>query len=200
MNLDDLLATPVMAILRGYSPDRTVELAEQAWELGIGAVEIPIGHPSQVPALRAAVLAGRERGLPVGAGTVLTLEQVTAASEAGAAYTIAPGLDLQVLAASLAAGMPHLPGVATATEVQRAVRSGCTWVKAFPASVLGPAWFREMRGPFPDLRTVATGGVDAHIAPQYLAAGARVVAVGSALSDPAQLELLAGLVANARRD
>jgi 2-dehydro-3-deoxyphosphogluconate aldolase/(4S)-4-hydroxy-2-oxoglutarate aldolase len=147
-----------------------------------------------VPSLAAAVRAGRERGMPVGAGTVITPEQVAAASAAGAAYTVAPGLDGVVLAASLAAGMPHLPGVATPTEVQQAVRAGCTWVKAFPASVLGPAWFRELRGPFPRVRTVATGGVDGHTAPQYLAAGASVVGVGSALSDPAQIELLAALL------
>jgi len=194
MTLDNLLATPVMAILRGYDPDRTVELAAQAWDLGIRALEIPIGEPDQLPSLEAAVRAGRERGMPVGAGTVLTPDQVAAAAAAGAAYTVAPGLDVAVLAASLAAGMPHLPGVATPTEVQQAVRAGCTWVKAFPASVLGPAWFRELRGPFPRVRTVATGGVDGHTAAQYLAAGASVVGVGSALSDPAQIELLAALL------
>jgi 2-dehydro-3-deoxyphosphogluconate aldolase/(4S)-4-hydroxy-2-oxoglutarate aldolase len=194
MTLDNLLATPVMAILRGYDPNRTVELAAQAWDLGIRALEIPIGEPDQLPSLEAAVRAGRERGMPVGAGTVLTPDQVAAAAAAGAAYTVAPGLDVAVLAASLAAGLPHLPGVATPTEVQQAVRAGCTWVKAFPASVLGPAWFRELRGPFPGVRTVATGGVDGHTAAQYLAAGASVVGVGSALSDPAQIELLAALL------
>ncbi len=192
--LDDLLATPVMAILRGYDPARTAELAHRAWDLGIQAVEVPIGEPGQVPSLVAAVQAGRERGLPVGAGTVITPEQVAAAAAAGCAYTVAPGLDVAILAASIAAGMPHLPGVSTPTEVQQAVRAGCTWVKAFPASVLGPAWFRELRGPFPRVRTVATGGVDALSAPQYLAAGASVVGVGSALSDPAQVESLAKLV------
>ncbi|MGI8335655.1 bifunctional 4-hydroxy-2-oxoglutarate aldolase/2-dehydro-3-deoxy-phosphogluconate aldolase [Actinomadura scrupuli] len=186
-----------MAILRGFDPQRTVELAQRAWDLGIGAVEVPIGDAGQLPALEAAVLAGRERGLPVGAGTVLTPEHVSAAADAGAAYTIAPGLDVAVLTASVAAGMPHLPGVATPTEVQQAVRAGCSWVKAFPASVLGPAWFREIHGPFPGLRLVATGGVDGHTASQYLAAGARVVAVGSALADPTQLDLLAAL--NTRR-
>lgn len=192
--LDALLATPVMAILRGYDPQRTVELASQAWDLGIRAVEIPIGEPDQLPSLAAAVRAGAERGLPVGAGTVITPEQVAAAAGAGAAYTVAPGLDTTILAASLAAGMPHLPGVMTPTEVQVAVRAGCAWVKAFPASVLGPAWFRELRGPFPGVRAVATGGVDGHSARGYLDAGAKVVGVGSALADPEQVELLAALV------
>jgi Entner-Doudoroff aldolase len=183
----------LMAILRGFSPDRTAELAMRAWDLGIAAVEVPIGLPNQVPALVAAVHAGAERGLAVGAGTIVTTSQVHVAAEAGAAYTVSPGLDLDVLAASAAAGLPHLPGVATATEVQRARAAGCGWVKAFPASSLGPAWFRDIRGPFPDVRYVATGGIDAHTAQEFLAAGASVVAVGSALADPTQLELLAKL-------
>jgi 2-dehydro-3-deoxyphosphogluconate aldolase/(4S)-4-hydroxy-2-oxoglutarate aldolase len=90
--------------------------------------------------------------------------------------------------------MPHLPGVATASEIQRALAAGFVWLKAFPATALGPAWFRAMRGPFPTVRLVATGGIDAHNAQEYLSAGALVVAVGSALSDPAQVDLLASLV------
>lgn len=183
----------VMTILRGLSPDETVDLANRAWDAGIELLEVPIGTPEMVPALAAAVKAGAERGKLVGAGTVVTPEQVRVAAEAGARYTVAPGLDLTVLAASLAAGLPHLPGVATATEVHQARRAGCTWVKAFPAAALGPAWFRAIRGPFPDIHYVATGGITAETAGQFLAAGAQVVAVGGALSDPAQLTLLSAL-------
>ena len=183
----------VMTILRGLSPDETVDVANRAWDAGIELLEVPIGTPEQVPSLAAAVKAGAERGKLVGAGTVVTPEQARVAAEVGARYTVAPGLDLTVLAASLAAGLPHLPGVATATEVHRARRAGCAWVKAFPAAALGPAWFSAIRGPFPDLRYVATGGITAETAGQFLAAGAQVVAVGGALSDPAQLTLLAAL-------
>lgn len=183
----------VMAVLRGRPPAETVELATRAWDLGIDIVEVPIGHPDQVPSLVAAVRAGAERGLTVGAGTIVSVEQVWVAAEAGARYTVAPGLDLDVLAASRAGDMPHLPGVATATEVQRARAAGCGWVKAFPAAALGPAWFSAMRGPFPDLAYVATGGMSARNAPAFFDAGARMVAVGSALTDPEQVEMLAAL-------
>ncbi|NEB81742.1 bifunctional 4-hydroxy-2-oxoglutarate aldolase/2-dehydro-3-deoxy-phosphogluconate aldolase, partial [Streptomyces sp. SID14478] len=105
------------------------------------------------------------------------------------------GLDAAVASASVAAGLPHLPGVATATDVQAARALGLTWLKAFPASVLGADWFRAMRGPFPEVPFVATGGMDAGNAAAYLSAGARVVAVGSALEDPAQLASLAELLA-----
>ena len=113
---------------------------------------------------------------------------------AGAAFTVAPGFDAQVMAASEAAGLPHLPGVATPSDVQGVLKAGGHWVKAFPATALGTEWFRAMRGPFPDVRIVATGGMDAHNAREYLDAGARMVAVGSALADPDQIPLLAELL------
>jgi Entner-Doudoroff aldolase len=184
----------VMAILRGFPVARTVELAQRAWDNGITAVEVPIQSPQAVDALAAAVAAGAERGFGVGAGTVTAVEQVRQAADAGAVFTVAPGLDERVAAASAHAGLAHLPGVATATDVQRAVALGLHWVKAFPAAVLGTAWFAAMRGPFPQVRFVATGGMDAGNAAEFLAAGASVVAVGSALEDPEQLDRLAAVV------
>ncbi|MBV2364640.1 bifunctional 4-hydroxy-2-oxoglutarate aldolase/2-dehydro-3-deoxy-phosphogluconate aldolase [Streptomonospora nanhaiensis] len=180
----------VMAILRGLSPQETVAVATRAWDLGITVVEVPARDPQGLEAMRATVRAGAERGLAVGAGTVVDTEQVRAVAAAGAAFTVAPGFDPEVMAASEAAGMPHLPGVATPSEVQAVLRAGGRWVKAFPASVLGPEWIRALHGPFPDVRVVATGGVDARNAPDFLKAGAALVAVGSALSDPDQIPAL----------
>jgi 2-dehydro-3-deoxyphosphogluconate aldolase/(4S)-4-hydroxy-2-oxoglutarate aldolase len=197
MTFEEIFTGRVMAILRGLPPEETVRLARVAWDLGIESVEIPIGLPAQVPALVAAVAAGREVGRLVGAGTVVTVEQVAAAHAAGAAYTVAPSFDEEVLRASAEAGLPHLPGVATPTELRRAMMSGCRWVKAFPASSLGPSWFRDVRGPFPHVKLVATGGITAQTARLFLDAGASVVAVGSALSDPDQLPALADLIAHA---
>ncbi|RLP88319.1 2-dehydro-3-deoxyphosphogluconate aldolase [Micromonospora sp. BL4] len=185
----------VMAILRGLPVAETVRLAGRAWDLGIDVVEVPVATADAVPALRAAVEAGGERGRVVGAGTVLGVEQVAAAADAGAAFTVAPGLDLAVADAAAARGLPHLPGVATPTEAQQALRHGLTWLKAFPAIALGPAWFRAVAGPLPQLRFVATGGLDAGNAGAFLDAGVRVVAVGSALADPDQLDRLSELVA-----
>jgi 2-dehydro-3-deoxyphosphogluconate aldolase/(4S)-4-hydroxy-2-oxoglutarate aldolase len=187
----------VMAILRGLPERETIELASRAWDLGIDLVEVPVQTPDAVPVLRATVAAGAERGRSVGAGTVISLEQVAAVAEAGATFTVAPGLDPAVLAASVAAGLPHLPGVATPTEIQVALRHGVTWLKCFPAIALGPSWFKAIPGPFPQVQMVATGGLDAYTAPDFLAAGARAVGVGSALADPAQVDLLAEIVKSA---
>ncbi|CAO1654246.1 Bifunctional 4-hydroxy-2-oxoglutarate aldolase/2-dehydro-3-deoxy-phosphogluconate aldolase [Salinibacterium sp. NYA9b] len=195
-SLDQLFeGQPLMAILRGFGVERSVALAQTAWKLGIDSVEVPIQSDEDVEALRAVVAAGKELGKSVGAGTVVTLEHVRQAADAGAAFTVSPGFDLDVVRASFEAGMPPLPGVASATEVQTAQAAGLTWVKAFPASLLGTSWFGAMRGPFPAMRFVATGGMDAGNAGEYLTAGAKVVAVGSALADETQLPRLAELLA-----
>ncbi|WP_320064161.1 bifunctional 4-hydroxy-2-oxoglutarate aldolase/2-dehydro-3-deoxy-phosphogluconate aldolase [Micromonospora sp. RTGN7] len=188
----------VMVILRDLPPQETVRLANRAWDLGIDVVEVPVRTPEAMDALRAAVVAGRERNRIVGAGTVFSPARVRQAASAGAAFTVAPGLDLAVADAALSYGIPHLPGVATPTEAQRARDHGLIWLKAFPAVSLGPRWFTAVVGPLPELRFVATGGIDAGNAADFLAAGVKVVAVGSALSDPTQIDRLAELARGGR--
>lgn len=185
---------PLMAILRGLGESKSLAMAQQAWDLGIGLVELPIQTEEDVRALRSVAAAGQRRGHLVGAGTVVTLEHVEQAKAAGASFTVSPGFDLAIVDASTKAGMPSLPGIATASEVQLALSSGLTWMKAFPSAVLGSAWFKAMAGPFPQARFVATGGMDSTNAAEFLNAGAHVVAVGSALEDPEQLPRLAGII------
>lgn len=181
---------PFMAILRGFDRERTLALARTAWDHGIRCVEVPVQSEEACATLEAVAHEGSTRGYPVGAGTVTSPERVERARRAGARFTVAPGFDPEVARASADAGLAHLPGVATATDVQAVERFGLTWMKTFPASVLGPGWLRALHGPFPGARFVATGGMDADNAAEYLAAGAAVVAIGSALQDPAQLNRL----------
>jgi Entner-Doudoroff aldolase len=182
---------PLMAILRGMGVERSIRLAETAWDLGIDSVEVPLQTEADEDALRALVERARARGKSVGAGTIITPAQVAVAVDAGAAYLVSPGIDPAVVRAAQDAGIPILPGVATPSEVQLAVSLGLTWLKAFPATWLGAGWFRHIRGPFPQVRFVATGGLDAANVEEFLDAGVRVAAVGSALEDAAQLERLA---------
>jgi Entner-Doudoroff aldolase len=179
-------AAPLMAIVRGMGVERSLTVATTAWDLGIDVVELPIQTPEDIEALRVVARAGRERGKVVGAGAVVSVEHVRQAAGAGAEFTVCPGFDLEVVAASSDAGMPAMPGVATASEVQLALKEGLTRLKAFPASVLGTAWIKAMHGPFPQARFVTTGGMNAANAGEFLRAGARVVAIGSALQDPSQ--------------
>jgi 2-dehydro-3-deoxyphosphogluconate aldolase/(4S)-4-hydroxy-2-oxoglutarate aldolase len=182
--------TRVLVIMRGLGAEASLALAEQVWAVGVTALEIPLQQPADEDALRLVSAAARERGLSVGAGTIVDVEQVERARRAGAAYTVSPGLDRAVVQACLDAGLPTLPGVATASEVQQARALGLNWLKAFPAGPLGPGWIKAMHGPFPQARFVATGGVSVDTASSFLDAGARVVALGSALGDPADLKPL----------
>jgi 2-dehydro-3-deoxyphosphogluconate aldolase/(4S)-4-hydroxy-2-oxoglutarate aldolase len=190
---------PVMAILRNMDPQRSVELASKAWDLGIDLVEVPIQSPNAIASLAAVAKAGAERGKPVGSGPIVSEEQVLLSAELGVAFTVAPGLDADIVKLCRSAGLSHLPGIATPSEIQLAVRLGCSVVKAFPASVLGTGWFRAMRGPFPAVSFVATGGIETSNAADFLDAGAVTVAVGSALADERQLDLLTEIITSRRQ-
>jgi Entner-Doudoroff aldolase len=159
-------------------------------------VEVPVRSDADLAALREVAAAGAARGLPVGAGTVLRPEQVAPARAAGAAFTVSPGVDAEVIAASLAAGLATLPGVATPSDVQRCQRLGLSWLKVFPAAALGAGWIRAVLAPYPGARFVATGGVTLDNAASFLDAGAAAVSLGSALTDPTRLDALTGLVAH----
>ena len=188
---DGLSTATVLAILHGTDPAGTVRLCRQAWALGITMVEVPIRAEGDLDSLAAAIAAGRAENHTVGAGTVTSPELVRQVADLGAAFTVAPGLDERVAEASMSLGLDHLPGVATATEIQRALALGLRWQKAFPATVLGPEWFAAMRAPFPMARFVATGGITTANAHSYLDAGAAAISLGSAFAHSPDEEIRA---------
>jgi len=191
----DFFRIPVLAVLRGLSLTESVRLSERAWDAGVQHVEIPIQTADAVPVLKAVAEAAAERGLVVGAGTVTNLEQLDAAEKVGVAFTVSPGFSPEIVAESVRRGIPHLPGVATATEILQARALGLRWVKVFPASILGPNWAKSMKGPYPDMNFIATGGVTALNAPDFLSSGVSVVGLSSSFGDDAQLELVRGIIA-----
>jgi 2-dehydro-3-deoxyphosphogluconate aldolase/(4S)-4-hydroxy-2-oxoglutarate aldolase len=176
---DDFFRVPVIAVLRGLTPGEAVRSATRAWDAGVRHVEVTIETREAVRTLAAVASAAAERGVAVGAGTIISFEQLDAAASANASFTVSPGLDEGILQQSIRRGMPHLPGVATASEILRAKALGLSWLKAFPASLLGPEWVKAMKGPFPDVQFVATGGMKAATAGTYLAAGVSVVGLSS---------------------
>ena len=186
----------LMAILRGMTPEATVAMCEIAWNAGINLVEIPIQSASAVESLRAAVSAGSARGFDVGVGTVLNVEQIDVAVACGATFAVSPGFDSLIAKACAESGLPLLPGVASSSEISSALRMGFVWLKAFPAAQLTSRWITAQLAPFPQVRFVATGGMDGENAQEFLAAGARIIAVGSALGNPLQLVALTDLLAS----
>jgi 2-dehydro-3-deoxyphosphogluconate aldolase / (4S)-4-hydroxy-2-oxoglutarate aldolase len=128
-------------------------------------------------------------GLAVGAGTVLTPEQAERAVAAGARFVVSPGFDEEVAAKCRELGVPVVPGIATATELMRALRAGLDTVKLFPAEPLGGLrTLRALAAPFPGMRFVPTGGIDSYRMAAYLADPAVLAVGGSWLATPAHLE------------
>jgi 2-dehydro-3-deoxyphosphogluconate aldolase / (4S)-4-hydroxy-2-oxoglutarate aldolase len=149
---------------------------------GIACIEITFRHPSAPGAIR---YAREVDGLLVGAGTVLTTEQAESARAVGAAFGVAPGTNEEVVRASDALGLPFFPGVATASEIERALDLGRTVVKVFPAAqVGGPAFLRAVSATYPDVGFMPTGGIDAANVSDYLAVPSVVACGGSWLVRP----------------
>ena len=183
-----LLHARVVAILRGTPAERAIEIADRVWDTGLGIVEVPLQDRASAAVLELLVKRGRARGELVGAGTITTVARLEEALALGAEFTVAPGTHPAVIAASHAQRVPHVPGVATASDIQTAIDLGCHYLKAFPAVLLGPTWFRQMAGPFPDVTFVATGGVTGDNAATFFDAGVRAVGIGTAIADPTELE------------
>jgi 2-dehydro-3-deoxyphosphogluconate aldolase/(4S)-4-hydroxy-2-oxoglutarate aldolase len=175
----------LVAVLRRVQPRSTLlRLVDELAEAGVRVFEITLDAPEGADDLAAvrAPLAGRPERHDVGAGTILRHDQLEAAIAAGADFGVAPVLDLAILGGALAAGLPFVPGAMTPTEMRGAWQAGATFVKLFPASAVGPAMVRELRGPLPEIELIPTGGVDASNVAAYLAAGAVAVGIGSAVT------------------
>lgn len=185
-----------MAIARGITPETAPALADALATGGIGAFEITLNDPVDRALRGIEAVAARSSGLEVGAGTVLTMEAAQSAIDAGATFLVMPHTDPELVAWAAARGMAALPGAATPTEILAAWRAGAAAVKVFPASSLGPAFVREVRGPLPGIPLVPTGGVTADTAGAFVAAGAIAVGLGSWLVGDGEP---AGVTGRARR-
>jgi 2-dehydro-3-deoxyphosphogluconate aldolase/(4S)-4-hydroxy-2-oxoglutarate aldolase len=164
--------------------DRVLALVDELADAGARIFEVTFDDPAAGAAVSACAhrLARRADGpFLVGAGTIRSLEQLQAAIRAGAAFGVSPTFNRGVVGEAISARLPFIPGAATPTEVEAAWQAGATFVKVFPASSLGPSFIRELRGPMPEVETIATGGIDAGNARQFLDAGAVAVGIGSAL-------------------
>jgi 2-dehydro-3-deoxyphosphogluconate aldolase / (4S)-4-hydroxy-2-oxoglutarate aldolase len=190
----------VLAIVRKSDPAAAHTAATDLLDAGVRAVEISLTTPSALD-----VIGDIEPpdGTFLGAGTVLDAATAVAAVRAGASFLVTPTLDPQVIAAGRRYGVPVVPGVATPTEALRALAAGADLVKLFPASAWAPGVLRDVLAALPQLSLVPTGGVGLADAPDYLAAGAVAVGLGSALSAGAgplqeQVTALLGRLAAAR--
>ncbi len=179
--LAELRHRKVLAIIRTDGPDRALECIHTLVDAGITALEVSLTTPGGVEAI-AKARSEYDPSILIGAGTVVTPAQAdeVAAAGAGAGFAVTPAIT-RGAHRSVELGLPLLCGALTPTEVVAALDLGATAVKIFPAKVYGPSYLRELRAPLPDAPLIAVGGVDAQTAPEYLAAGALAVGIGSPL-------------------
>jgi len=174
-----LVTSPVVAVIRGVTSELEKTLT---WLMSVGvrAVEVTTNTPDWQQGVGLAISQGFAQ---VGVGTVVTEDHVQQAHDAGATFTVAPGLNARVALACRAQGLIHVPGVMTPSEIQAALGMGISTLKLFPAGPLGIDYLRALRAPFNEVRFIPTGGVSLASASDWIAAGAFAVGLGGALTE-----------------
>jgi 2-dehydro-3-deoxyphosphogluconate aldolase/(4S)-4-hydroxy-2-oxoglutarate aldolase len=191
----------VVAIGRRIDPARVADIIDGLAGGAVRAFELTLNEP-EADALRsieAAAVHAAGMEMAIGAGTVLSIEAARRALDAGATFLVMPHTDPELVAWACGRGVPAFPGASTPTEILAGWRAGAAAVKLFPASVVGPRFLREFRGPFPDIPLVPTGGVTADTAGDYIRAGAVAVGLGSWLIGDGTASGIAGRAAQVTR-
>jgi 2-dehydro-3-deoxyphosphogluconate aldolase/(4S)-4-hydroxy-2-oxoglutarate aldolase len=182
-HLRQVLDCGIVAVVRSPDSRQLVEVVRALADGGVSVVEITMTVPNALDVVRQVRQALGDRVL-LGAGTILDPETARAALLAGAEYLVSPTVNLDVIRLCQRYDKLVMPGAFTPTEILTAWETGADIVKVFPAEVVGPAFFKAMRGPLPQVRLMPTGGVDLTTAIEFLRAGACCLGVGSQLVEP----------------
>jgi 2-dehydro-3-deoxyphosphogalactonate aldolase len=174
---------PLVAILRGVKPEEADGIVSVLIDAGMTAIEIPLNSPSPFHSIELAVKRA-PAGVLIGAGTVLTTEDVDRLYNVGGKLLVAPNVDMQVLARADECSMITMPGVFTPTEALLAAGAGASSLKFFPASVLGPSGISAIRAVLPDVMIAAVGGISEKNFAEYVKIGVRAFGMGSSLYKP----------------
>lgn len=175
---------PLIAILRGLKPEETEGVVGALIETGFRAIEIPLNSPDPFRSIEIAAKMAPADCL-IGAGTVLSVEDVASLDAAGGKLMVSPNADADVIVAARVKGMVTMPGVLTPTEALVAAKAGATGLKFFPASIIGPSGINAIRTILPkDLVIAAVGGVSDRNFAEYTSAGITAFGLGTSLYKP----------------
>ncbi|WP_179957749.1 2-dehydro-3-deoxy-6-phosphogalactonate aldolase [Exilibacterium tricleocarpae] len=175
---------PIVAILRGVTPEEVIGIGDALYRAGIRIVEIPLNSPRPLESIGALSSHFNDRMI-VGAGTVLTSKQVEEVANAGGQVCVSPNTDVNVITSVIAHGMVPMPGVGTATEAFAAVSAGAQYLKLFPAGAIGASWIKAVRVVLPaEAKVLAVGGVSAANVGEFFHAGCQGLGAGTELFVP----------------
>lgn len=181
--LEIILTTKIIAVIRMADSAKLRPVVEAIQRGGVMAIEITMTTPGALESIRE-LAAAKPAGILIGAGTVLDAGTAASVIRAGADFVVSPVLDREVIRVCREQDTFIAPGAFTPTEILAAWKLGADVVKIFPATAAGPKFFKDIKGPFPHIRLMPTGGVDLENAAAFIAHGASCVAIGTALLDP----------------
>jgi 2-dehydro-3-deoxyphosphogluconate aldolase/(4S)-4-hydroxy-2-oxoglutarate aldolase len=173
----------VLAVIRGPSADLTLKMVEALVNGGITGIEITYSTPNAEDVVRNLVKQFGAKIL-VGMGTLTTMEQASSAKAAGANFLVSPVCEPDLVRSMVASGLLIMAGALTPTEVLQAHKLGADVVKVFPGSLGGPAYVKALKGPFPNIPMMPTGGVSSSNVAEWFATGVVAVGAGSELCPP----------------
>ncbi|WP_346837653.1 2-dehydro-3-deoxy-6-phosphogalactonate aldolase [Microbulbifer sp. SAOS-129_SWC] len=174
---------PLVAILRGITPDEIIAVSQALIDSGFTIIEVPLNSPRALDSIRLLSQHFGDRAL-VGAGTVTDVAQVDAVASAGGRLIVSPNCDTEVIRRSVALDLVSLPGCCTPTEAFAALAAGAQGIKLFPATMISPATVSALRTVLPPVPILAVGGIDTADFARYLAAGADGFGTGGSLYRP----------------
>ncbi|MBP6673403.1 MAG: bifunctional 4-hydroxy-2-oxoglutarate aldolase/2-dehydro-3-deoxy-phosphogluconate aldolase [Bacteroidetes bacterium] len=180
--LSAVSASGVVAVIRMNDPKKLASVIEAVRRGGVNCIEITMTVPGAVEIIRT-LASTMPADVLIGAGTVTTPQIAKDVIAAGAKFVVSPVLNLDVIAVCKEAGIACMPGCYTPTEIFTAWSAGADVVKVFPATSLGPKYFKDLSGPFPYIKLMPTGGVTIENVGEWIAAGAVAVGIGSDLLD-----------------
>lgn len=180
--LKKILSTGVVAVIRMTDSKRLAKVIEAIQKGGVLNIEITMTVPNAVEIIRQ-LRATVSQDVLIGAGTVTDAASAKAVIDAGAQFVVSPVLNLDIIKLCHERDVPVMPGCYTPTEIFTAWSAGADVIKVFPATSLGAKYFKDIRGPFPNIRLLPTGGVTVDNVGEWIAAGAVGVGIGSDLLD-----------------